>query len=119
MAKGALIEVEGASLGVFKIHSAVTKPIIAKRNEGKDQTIKNGEVYYRYAGRTQKRLFRRSERGHKSYCQSGWFTESWGASSGFPWKYLQYIHGNLSGEENRQNQEIQQHRGIAGEYEKK
>lgn len=52
--EAALIEIEGASLGVFKIYEAATKPIIAKKNEGKDQTIKNGEVYYRYGGRTQK-----------------------------------------------------------------
>ncbi|MBL4898706.1 MAG: ATP-binding protein [Colwellia sp.] len=50
----ALLEIDGVSLGVFKIYEAQTKPIIAKRNEGKDQTIKNGEVYYRYGGRTQK-----------------------------------------------------------------
>ena len=50
----ALVEVDGVSLGVFRIYEAQTKPIIAKRNEGKDQTIKNGEVYYRYGGRTQK-----------------------------------------------------------------
>ncbi|PHR54096.1 MAG: hypothetical protein COA44_14365 [Arcobacter sp.] len=55
--EAALVEIEGASLGVFKIYNAETKPIIAKRNEGKDQTIKNGEVYYRYAGRTQKIQF--------------------------------------------------------------
>ena len=49
-----LIEVDGASLGVFRVYEAQTKPVIAKRNEGRDQTIKNGEVYYRYGGRTQK-----------------------------------------------------------------
>jgi len=49
-----LIEVDGVSLGVFKIYEATTKPVIAKKDEGKDQTIKNGEVYYRYGGRTQK-----------------------------------------------------------------
>jgi len=49
-----LIEVDGVSLGVFKIYEAETKPVIAKRDEGKDQSIKNGEVYFRYGGRTQK-----------------------------------------------------------------
>jgi len=49
-----LLEIEGVSLGVFKIYEAPTKPVIAKKNEGKDQIIKNGEVYYRYGGRTQK-----------------------------------------------------------------
>jgi len=50
----ALVEIEGVSLGVFRIYAAQTKPIIAKKNQGKNQTIKNGEVYYRYGGRTQK-----------------------------------------------------------------
>lgn len=50
----ALVKVEGVSLGVFKIFEAQTKPIIARKDEGKDQIIKNGEVYYRYGGRTQK-----------------------------------------------------------------
>ena len=42
------------SFGVFRIFEARTKPIIAKKDEGKDQIIKNGEIYYRYGGRTQK-----------------------------------------------------------------
>ncbi|MET0076408.1 MAG: ATP-binding protein [Candidatus Thiodiazotropha lotti] len=50
----ALIELEGVSLGVFRIYEAQVKPVIAKKDEGKDQIIKNGEVYYRYGGRTQK-----------------------------------------------------------------
>lgn len=50
----AVIVVNDKSFGVFKIHEALTKPVIAKKNEGKDQTIKNGEIYYRYGGRTQK-----------------------------------------------------------------
>jgi hypothetical protein len=45
---------KGKSFGIFKILPAVTKPIIAKKDEGKDQIIKNGDIYYRYGGRTQK-----------------------------------------------------------------
>jgi predicted HTH transcriptional regulator len=45
------------TFGVFKIYTATVKPIIAKKDEGKDQNIKNGEVYYRYGGRTQKIQF--------------------------------------------------------------
>jgi hypothetical protein len=41
-------------LGIFRVYEAQTKPVIAKRNEGKDQTIKNRDVYFRYGGRTQK-----------------------------------------------------------------
>lgn len=47
-------ELEGKHFGVFQIAESRTKPIIAKKDEGKDQQIKNGEIYYRYGGRTQK-----------------------------------------------------------------
>ena len=40
--------------GIFRIHEATTKPIIAKKTDGKNQPIRAGEIYYRYAGRTQK-----------------------------------------------------------------
>ena len=40
--------------GVFRVYESKTKPVIAKKDEGKDQIIKNGEIYYRYGGRTQK-----------------------------------------------------------------
>ncbi len=53
----AVIEHDGKSFGVFKIHEATVKPIIAKKDEGRDQIIKNGEIYYRYGGRTQKILY--------------------------------------------------------------
>ena len=43
--------------GIFKIEQAQVKPIIAKKDEGKEQLIKNGEIYYRYGGRTQKIQF--------------------------------------------------------------
>lgn len=52
--ESALVEVSGVNLGVFKIYEAAAKPVIAKKNEGRDQVIKNGEVYFRYGGRTQK-----------------------------------------------------------------
>lgn len=42
------------SFGAFYVHQAGVKPIICAKNEGKDQTLKNGEIYYRYGGRTQK-----------------------------------------------------------------
>jgi hypothetical protein len=40
--------------GIFKIYQSSLKPIIAKKDEGKDNNIKNGEIYFRYGGRTQK-----------------------------------------------------------------
>jgi hypothetical protein len=49
-----VLEYKNKSFGVFKISPANTKPIIAKKNEGKDQIITNGDIYYRYGGRTQK-----------------------------------------------------------------
>ena len=45
---------DGKTYGVFKILESSRKPIIAKKNYGKNQSIKAGEIYYRYAGRTQK-----------------------------------------------------------------
>jgi hypothetical protein len=40
--------------GVFYIYESTLKPVICKKDEGKDQILKNGEIYYRYGGRTQK-----------------------------------------------------------------
>ena len=42
------------SFGVFYIHEAIVKPITCKKDEGREQTLKNGEIYFRYGGRTQK-----------------------------------------------------------------
>lgn len=53
----AVFEVHGVSFGVFYAYEGREKPIIAKKDEGKNQVIKNGEVYYRYGGRTQKIQF--------------------------------------------------------------
>ena len=44
----------GKIFGIFRIYEAITKPIIAKKNHGRKQSIRAGEIYYRYAGRTQK-----------------------------------------------------------------
>lgn len=53
----ASFEIDSKVFGVFKVESARTKPIIARKDEGKQNTIKNGEIYYRYGGRTQKIRF--------------------------------------------------------------
>ena len=50
----ATVEIDGMQFGVLRIFPAQTKPVIARKDEGKDQIIKNGEIYYRYGGRTQK-----------------------------------------------------------------
>lgn len=49
----ALVEFHDASFGVFRVYEAAKKPVIAKKDQGKDQEIRNGDVYYRYGGRTQ------------------------------------------------------------------
>lgn len=48
------VDAGGKTYGVFKIHEVPRKPVIAKKNYGRNQSIKAGEIYYRYAGRTQK-----------------------------------------------------------------
>jgi len=52
--KQSLFKIQGMTFGVFEIYEADVKPVIARKDEGKDNTIKNGEIYYRYGGRTQK-----------------------------------------------------------------
>jgi hypothetical protein len=52
-----IYELDEMSFGVFYIHESILKPIITKKDEGKDQVLKNGEIYYRYGGRTQKIQF--------------------------------------------------------------
>ena len=37
--------------GVFRIHESAQKPVIARKNQAK---VRDGEIYYRYRGRTQK-----------------------------------------------------------------
>lgn len=47
-----VIKIDEKSFGIFKVEESVEKPIICKKDE-KD-IIKNGEIYFRYGGRTQK-----------------------------------------------------------------
>ncbi len=49
----AVVERYGVSFGVFRVFEAAVKPVIARKNEGKDQVIRSGDVYFRYGGRTQ------------------------------------------------------------------
>ena len=49
-----VFEINSKIFGVFEISESTSKPIIAKKDEGKDQSIRNGDVYYRYGGRTQR-----------------------------------------------------------------
>lgn len=47
-----ILEINKQKFGVFKVLEAAVKPIICKKNER--DTLKNGEIYFRYGGRTQK-----------------------------------------------------------------
>lgn len=51
-----IFNVNGLSFGAFYINPAGVKPIICAKDEGKEQVLKNGEIYFRYGGRTQKIL---------------------------------------------------------------
>ena len=44
-------EVNGKRFGVFRVHESAGKPVVARKNQG---PVKDGEVYYRYRGQTQK-----------------------------------------------------------------
>lgn len=47
-----IVTIDELDYGVFYIKESSLKPIICKKDEG--SIIKNGEIYYRYGGRTQK-----------------------------------------------------------------
>lgn len=47
-----VVEVDGKSYGYFYVEEATEKPIICKKDEG--ATIRDGEIYFRYGGRTQR-----------------------------------------------------------------
>lgn len=42
------------SFGIIYVHESRNKPVIAVKDGGREQEIKNGEIYYRYAARTEK-----------------------------------------------------------------
>jgi len=48
------VEIDGMFCGAFYVQPSENKPVIAKKDEGRDQVLKNGDIYYRYGGRTQK-----------------------------------------------------------------
>jgi hypothetical protein len=45
------------TFGAFYVHESPSKPVICKKDEGKDQVLRNGDIYYRYGGRTQRIQF--------------------------------------------------------------
>lgn len=49
-----IIEYRSKRFGYFRIYECPTKPVIAKKDQGRDGEIRNGDIYYRYGGRTQR-----------------------------------------------------------------
>ena len=49
-----VIELNSKKFGYFRVFEHEYKPVITKKDEGKDQELRNGDVYYRYGGRTQR-----------------------------------------------------------------
>lgn len=49
-----IVKIGNKIFGVFYINESKQKPVIAKKDEGREQIIKNGDVFFRYGGRTQK-----------------------------------------------------------------
>lgn len=45
---------QGKKFGYFYVTEHRMKPVITKKDEGKDQELRNGDIYYRYGGRTQR-----------------------------------------------------------------
>ena len=44
-------QIRGQRFGVFRVYEADKKPVIARKNQG---PVRDGEIYYRYRGQTQK-----------------------------------------------------------------
>ena len=49
-----VIDIAGKQFGRIYISESIDKPVIALKDGGRGQEIKNGEIYYRYTGRSQK-----------------------------------------------------------------
>lgn len=52
-----ICQVADKQIGIIYVFMSQQKPIISKKDYGKNQEIKAGEIYYRYAGRTQRIQF--------------------------------------------------------------
>lgn len=49
-----VFQIDDLWFAAFYIYEAEVKPIICKKDEGRENILKNGEIYFRYGGRTQK-----------------------------------------------------------------
>ncbi len=48
-----LVEIGKISLGIIYFHESKNKPVVCKKTHGDGRDLKEGEIYYRYRGRTQ------------------------------------------------------------------
>lgn len=48
-----LYELEGKTFGLLYIYESTNKPVICKKGTDDGKSLKEGEIYYRYSGRTQ------------------------------------------------------------------
>lgn len=49
-----IIKYKSKNYGYFRVFEHTSKPVITKKDEGRDQELRNGDIYYRYGGRTQR-----------------------------------------------------------------
>jgi hypothetical protein len=49
-----IVEYLESKFGVFYVPEARLKPVVSKKDLGRAQEIRNGDIYYRYGGRTQR-----------------------------------------------------------------
>ncbi|MHC1699844.1 MAG: ATP-binding protein [Humidesulfovibrio sp.] len=47
-------EFQGKTFGLLYIHEAKDKPVLCTKDAGKDKDLKEGDIYYRYRGRSQR-----------------------------------------------------------------
>jgi len=52
-----VFDIKNVQVGIIYVCESTDKPIIAIKDGGRGQEIKNGEIYYRYTGRSQKIRF--------------------------------------------------------------
>jgi len=49
-----VVKYKGRTFGYFCVRPHSNKPVICKKDEGRDQELRSGDIYYRYGGRTQR-----------------------------------------------------------------
>lgn len=49
-----VFDIDGMLFAVFKVSESAIKPIICKKDDGRDGELRNGDIYFRYGGRSQR-----------------------------------------------------------------